>query len=179
MIGGGAPDLLRPMSSGAQRVPTIEPTSARGATLTDTPNTTRITEVGTVFVPVSDQERALAFYVGVLGFETRVDFVYGAEKIRWIELAPPGAANTISLVPPAEGVGRGGDETFCAFATNDIEAVRAALRASGTELDAEVAPRERAGRASSRSRRASAIRCRRSASSATRTGTASCSCRPG
>ena len=107
--------------------------------MTDSPNTTAITEVGTIFVPVSDQERALAFYGGVLGFETRVDFVYGAEEIRWIEVAPPGAANTISLVPPAEGIARGGDETFCALATTDIEAVRAALRAYGAEVDAEVA----------------------------------------
>jgi catechol 2,3-dioxygenase-like lactoylglutathione lyase family enzyme len=107
--------------------------------LTDTPNTTAITEVGTVFVPVSDQERALAFYVGVLGFETRVDFVYGAEGIRWIEVAPPGGSNTISLVPPAEGTARGGDETSCAFLTNDIEAARAALRAVGSEVDAQVA----------------------------------------
>ena len=44
--------------------------------------------MGTIFVPVSDQERALAFYVGLLGFEKRVDFVYGAERIRWIEVAP-------------------------------------------------------------------------------------------
>jgi catechol 2,3-dioxygenase-like lactoylglutathione lyase family enzyme len=107
--------------------------------LTDTPFTTRISEVGTVFVPVSDQERALAFYTGLLGFEKRVDFVYGAEAIRWIEVAPPGASNTISLVPPDEGTADRGDATYCAFATTDIEADQAALRAAGAEVDAEIA----------------------------------------
>jgi catechol 2,3-dioxygenase-like lactoylglutathione lyase family enzyme len=50
--------------------------------MTDTPSTARITEVGTVFVPVSDQDRALEFYVGTLGFEKRVDFVGGEEGLR-------------------------------------------------------------------------------------------------
>jgi lactoylglutathione lyase len=34
-----------------------------------TGTTTRITEVRTVGIPVNDQDRALAFYVGKLGFE--------------------------------------------------------------------------------------------------------------
>lgn len=81
---------------------------------------THIHQVGAVFVPVTDQERALRFYVETLGFETRADFVYGG-AIRWIEVAPPGAANTIALVAPGEGKAVGGDETYCAFATTDIE----------------------------------------------------------
>jgi catechol 2,3-dioxygenase-like lactoylglutathione lyase family enzyme len=107
--------------------------------MTDTPSTTRITEVGTVFVPVSDQERALEFYVGTLGFEKRIDFVYGEEGLHWIEVAPPGAANTISLVPPGEGSSARGDEAHCAFATADIEADHALLRARGVDVDAEIA----------------------------------------
>jgi catechol 2,3-dioxygenase-like lactoylglutathione lyase family enzyme len=115
------------------------PRAPRGATLTDTTDTTRISEVGTVFVPVADQERALAFYVGVLGFEKRVDFVYGAERIRWIEVAPAGASNSISLVPRDEGTVSRGDATYCALATSDIEADHAALRAAGAVVDAEIA----------------------------------------
>jgi catechol 2,3-dioxygenase-like lactoylglutathione lyase family enzyme len=106
--------------------------------MTDPASATRITQVGTVFVPVSDQERALAFYHGVLGFEKRADFIYGG-GLRWIEVAPPGAANTISLVPPGEGAPTGGDAALCAFATEDIEGDHAALRASGVEVDAEIA----------------------------------------
>jgi catechol 2,3-dioxygenase-like lactoylglutathione lyase family enzyme len=107
--------------------------------MTDIPSATRISEVGTVFVPVTDQDRALEFYVDVLGFEKRVDFVYGAEAVRWIEVAPPGASNTIALVPPGEGSSAGGDETHCALATADIEADHATLRERGVDVDAQIA----------------------------------------
>ncbi len=106
--------------------------------MTDTENTTRISQVGAVFVPVADQDRALEFYLDKLGFEKRADFPYGGGS-RWIEVAPPGAANTIALVPPSEGGSAGGDETHCAFATEDIEADHATLRARGVEVDAEIA----------------------------------------
>jgi L-aminopeptidase/D-esterase-like protein/catechol 2,3-dioxygenase-like lactoylglutathione lyase family enzyme len=100
-----------------------------------TPAATRITEIGAIFVPVADQDRALAFYVGTLGFEKRVDFVYGDDERRWVEVAPPGAANTIALVPPSEGASTGGDAAYCAFATTDIEADHAALSAAGADVD--------------------------------------------
>jgi len=106
--------------------------------MTDTETTTRISQVGAVFVPVTDQDRALAFYLDKLGFEKRVDFSYG-DGIRWIEVAPPGAANTIALVAPSEGASAGGDETHCAFATQAIEADHATLRARGVDVDAEIA----------------------------------------
>jgi catechol 2,3-dioxygenase-like lactoylglutathione lyase family enzyme len=106
--------------------------------MTDPAKTTRINQVGTVFVPVSDQERALEFYVDKLGFEKRADFPYSDDS-RWIEVAPPGAANTISLVPPSEGISAGGDEACCAFATDDIEADHAALRARGVDVDEQIA----------------------------------------
>jgi catechol 2,3-dioxygenase-like lactoylglutathione lyase family enzyme len=106
--------------------------------MTEAAGRTRITEVGTVFVPVADQERALEFYLDELGFEKRADFLYGGGS-RWIEVAPPGAANTISLVPPSEGRPAGGDEAHCAFATEDIEADHATLRAGGVEVDADIA----------------------------------------
>jgi catechol 2,3-dioxygenase-like lactoylglutathione lyase family enzyme len=106
--------------------------------MTDTANKTRITQVGTVFVPVADQDRALKFYLDKLGFEKRVDFRYG-EDSRWIEVAPTGAANTIALVPPSEGKAAGGSQTYCAFATEDIEADHATLRARGVDVDAGIA----------------------------------------
>jgi catechol 2,3-dioxygenase-like lactoylglutathione lyase family enzyme len=106
--------------------------------MTDTANKIRITQVGTVFVPVADQDRALNFYLDKLGFEKRADFPYG-ENSRWIEVAPPGAANTIALVPPSEGKAAGGDQTYCAFATEDIEADHANLRARGVDVDEGIA----------------------------------------
>lgn len=106
--------------------------------MTDTAHTTHISQVGTVFVPVADQDRALKFYLDNLGFEKRADFPYG-EGSRWIEVAPPGAANTVSLVPPSEGKSAGGGETHCAFETEDIEADHATLRSRGVDVDAEIA----------------------------------------
>ncbi len=89
--------------------------------MTNTANGICITQVATVFVPVADQKRALVFYLDKLGFEKRADFSY-AEGGRWIEVAPPGSAIAIALVPPSEGKPAGGDETHCAFTTDDIEA---------------------------------------------------------
>jgi catechol 2,3-dioxygenase-like lactoylglutathione lyase family enzyme len=73
-----------------------------------TEKTTRITKIGRVIIPVSDQDQALEFYMGKLGFEKRLDAPYG-EGERWIEVAPPGAATTIALVPGerASGGNRG------------------------------------------------------------------------
>jgi catechol 2,3-dioxygenase-like lactoylglutathione lyase family enzyme len=100
--------------------------------------TNSISEIGAIFVAVTDQERALAFYRDTLGFELRVDFTYGG-GIRWIEVAPSGAGNTIALVGPREGGPAGGERTYCAFATDDIEADHAGLRARGVDVDDEIA----------------------------------------
>ena len=68
---------------------------------------TNITEVGTVIVPVSDQDKAVAFYSEKLGFEKRADTPYG-DGDRWVEVAPPGATTTDRARPPARGRPRGG-----------------------------------------------------------------------
>jgi len=99
---------------------------------------THIRQVGAIFVPVSDQDRSLEFYVEKLGFEKRADFTYGGHH-RWVEVAPPGEGNTIALVPPSEGESAGGDVARCAFATADIEADHATLRSRGVDVDAEIA----------------------------------------
>ena len=91
--------------------------------------TTRVTGVGTVGVPVTDQDRALDFYVGRLGFEKRRDIPFGAE--RWIEVAPPGSPTTIALVPA--GVPGG-----IRLATEDADGDHADLRAHGVDVDPEV-----------------------------------------
>jgi catechol 2,3-dioxygenase-like lactoylglutathione lyase family enzyme len=97
-----------------------------------------ITQVATVFVPVSDQDQALEFYLLKLGFEKRADFSYGKNH-RWIEVAPPGSTNSIALVPPTEGVAAGSERTYCAFTTKDIESDHATLLARGVDVDAQIA----------------------------------------
>ncbi|HWY89705.1 MAG TPA: VOC family protein [Solirubrobacteraceae bacterium] len=104
--------------------------------MSDTTTSTRITQVGTVMVPVSDQDRAIAFYTDKLGFELRADIPFG-DGDRWVEVAPAGAATTIALVPPREG-DTVGIETRVGFSTDDVDADHASLRAAGVDVDAEV-----------------------------------------
>jgi catechol 2,3-dioxygenase-like lactoylglutathione lyase family enzyme len=104
--------------------------------MSDTTTSTRITQVGTVMVPVSDQDRAIAFYTDKLGFELRADIPFG-DGDRWVEVAPAGAATTIALVPPREGEAVG-IETRVGFSTGDADADHASLRAAGVDVDAEV-----------------------------------------
>jgi catechol 2,3-dioxygenase-like lactoylglutathione lyase family enzyme len=104
--------------------------------MAETETGTHITQVGTVIVPVSDQDRALEFYVEKLGFEKRTDTPFG-EGERWVEVAPPGAATTIAIVPPREGESAG-IETRVALMTEDIDSEHADLRARGVEADEAV-----------------------------------------
>jgi catechol 2,3-dioxygenase-like lactoylglutathione lyase family enzyme len=94
---------------------------------------TRIAEVGTVMVPVSDQDKALEFYTEKLGLEKRTDTPYG-EGDRWIDVAPEGAATTIALVPPREGEPTG-LETRIGLTSDDIDADHATLRDRGVDID--------------------------------------------
>jgi catechol 2,3-dioxygenase-like lactoylglutathione lyase family enzyme len=97
---------------------------------------TNITAVGVVIVPVTDQDRALEFYVEKLGFEKRADTPFGRDE-RWVEVAPAGAATTLALIPP-RGDDPVGVDTRVAFATTDVDADHAELRARGVDVDAEV-----------------------------------------
>jgi predicted enzyme related to lactoylglutathione lyase len=103
--------------------------------MTGTGTTTRITDVRTIGVPVTDQERALAFYTGVLGFAVRVDVPFPGG--RWVEVAPEGATATVALAVPAEGAPVGVD-TGLRFSTDDADADHAALIAAGAEVETEV-----------------------------------------
>ncbi|CAN5810396.1 VOC family protein [soil metagenome] len=100
--------------------------------MSENESTTRITRVGTVIIPVSDQDAALEFYVGTLGFETRMYGSFGDGQ-RWIEVAPPGAATTIALVPRGSSAG-----IEVSFATDDAEADHTAMVTKGVDTDAEL-----------------------------------------
>jgi catechol 2,3-dioxygenase-like lactoylglutathione lyase family enzyme len=104
--------------------------------MADTGTATHITAVGTVIVTVSDQDSGIEFFTEKLGFEKRSDSAYGDGQ-RWVDVAPPGAATTVAVVPPMAGNTAGGD-TGVAFATDDIDADHAALRERGVDVDDEV-----------------------------------------
>jgi hypothetical protein len=59
---------------------------------------THVTKIGTVVVPVADQDREIDFYVEKLGFEKRADVPFG-NGYRWVEVAPGDAVTTIALAP--------------------------------------------------------------------------------
>jgi catechol 2,3-dioxygenase-like lactoylglutathione lyase family enzyme len=101
--------------------------------MTNLDSGTLITDVRTVGVPVTDQDRALDFYVDKLGFEKRLDLAMG-NGIRWIEVAPLGATTSIALVASHEGV-PAGVETGVRFTTDDADADQAALRSRGVDAD--------------------------------------------
>ena len=97
-----------------------------------------LTEIGRVAVPAADQDRALEFYVGTLGFELRSDETFADGKMRWIEVAPAGASTAIAIAPPMED-GPTAVDTGIVISTKDIEADHAALRAAGVDVDEEIA----------------------------------------
>jgi catechol 2,3-dioxygenase-like lactoylglutathione lyase family enzyme len=97
---------------------------------------TQIKEIGTVIVPVTDQDRSLEFFTEKLGFETRTDVPYG-ESDRWLEVAPPGGQTSVAIVPPREG-DPVGIETRIGFSTDDVDADHAELRDRGVDVDDEV-----------------------------------------
>lgn len=96
-------------------------------------HTHRITGIHTVGVPVTDQDRALGFYVGVLGFETRLDAAVPELGSRWIEVAPAGAPVSIALVQAHDGLPAGG-ESGIRFTTGDAAALHAQLTAAGVDV---------------------------------------------
>ena len=98
--------------------------------------TTRITGIGRVMIPVTDQDRAIEFYVDKLGFEKTSDTPYGNGD-RWVEVTPAGQTTALALVPPREG-DPVGVETRVALQSADIDADHAALRSMGVDVDAEV-----------------------------------------
>jgi catechol 2,3-dioxygenase-like lactoylglutathione lyase family enzyme len=98
-----------------------------------TSSETRITGVRTIGIPVADQDRALAFYTDVLGFEKRMDASMG-DGPRWIEVAPPGSAITIALVGASPNV-PAPVETGIRLTSADADADHSSLRARGVDTD--------------------------------------------
>ncbi len=102
-----------------------------------------LTNIGTITVQVTDQDKALAFYTQKLGFEVRSDQPMGPGQ-RWIEVAPPGAQTRILLYKAtAEAPGADsyeaaqasiGKSTGMVLAVDDIVATFAQLKANGVTI---------------------------------------------
>ncbi len=98
--------------------------------------TAQLTEVATVAVPTSDQDRALEFYVATLGFELKFEAPFGDGQ-RWIEVALPGTETTLALAPTPAGAPIGID-TGIRLRTKDADADHALLKFRGVDADPEV-----------------------------------------
>ena len=96
----------------------------------------KITQVGRVMVPVADQDAAIAFYTGKLGFTLQADVPFG-DGDRWVEVAPPGGGAALALVPP-RGDYTTRRNTGIALGSADVAASHAELQANGVDVDAEL-----------------------------------------
>lgn len=93
---------------------------------------THITGVCAISIPVEDQDAALRFYVGTLGFTVARDHPMPGGG-RWIELAPGRDQPVVTLEPAAPDVTRGA--IGIRFSTDDADAARGALTAAGVDAD--------------------------------------------
>ena len=95
--------------------------------------TIQVQQIHTVGIPVTDQDRALAFYVDVLGFGKRLDVPIGPGR-RWIVVGAPQGTATIALVAASAEV-PAGVETGIRLVSRDVDTDHAALRAAGVDAD--------------------------------------------
>jgi catechol 2,3-dioxygenase-like lactoylglutathione lyase family enzyme len=96
--------------------------------------TERITGIPAVGIPVTDQDRALRFYIDALGMEKRLDVPLGQLGGRWITVAPRGSATCIALIPAHEGL-TAGVETGIRLGTADAAALHTTLKCDGVDVD--------------------------------------------
>jgi catechol 2,3-dioxygenase-like lactoylglutathione lyase family enzyme len=89
--------------------------------------------IHTVGIPVSNQDNAIDFYVGVLGLEKRLDVPIGGDR-RWIEVAPRGTATSIALVMASDAVPCG-KETGIRLTTESADSAHSYLGGSGVDVD--------------------------------------------
>jgi predicted enzyme related to lactoylglutathione lyase len=92
-----------------------------------------ITQLKFVGIPVSDQDRALAFYTDKLGFEISTDQPMGPGK-RWIELRIAHSGTRVVLFTPDGHEDRIGTFFNGAFACDNVEATYRQLSARGVEF---------------------------------------------
>lgn len=90
-------------------------------------------------VPVSDIDRAKAFYVDKVGFTADHDYQV-SDELRFVQLTPPGSACSIALTSGAHHMAPGSLEGL-QMVVDDAEACRQDLADRGVEVsDVQVFP---------------------------------------
>jgi catechol 2,3-dioxygenase-like lactoylglutathione lyase family enzyme len=95
-----------------------------------------IEQIGIVTVCVRDQDRALDFYVGKLGFVKGADA--GAEGYRWVTVVPPGSQTQLYLAKAGPGELHSAEEiggqTGIMLQARDVETTYHELAARGVHF---------------------------------------------
>lgn len=101
-----------------------------------TTSPTTVSNLGVAMFTVADQDAALAFYQGKLGYEVRADVRFGENgEARWLEVAPPGSTARLALNPPMNSEPGG---SAIGVETADVLGEHARLAAiGGVDLDPE------------------------------------------
>ena len=83
-------------------------------------------------IPVSDVDRAKAFYTGQVGFNVDHDQRLG-DDIRFVQLTPPGSACSIAIGTNITTAAPGSAQGLL-LVVSDIDAIRARLAGQGVEI---------------------------------------------
>ncbi|HEX9537807.1 MAG TPA: glyoxalase superfamily protein [Streptosporangiaceae bacterium] len=95
-----------------------------------------MTQIQLFSLPVTDQDRAKAFYVDMLGFELVADTEMGPGQ-RWVQVKPSGGETSITLVtwfgtmPPGSAKGT-------VIESDDLDADIAAIRSRGVDIAGDI-----------------------------------------
>lgn len=90
-----------------------------------------ITHISILSMPVKDQETAKFFYAQKLGFTVLRDDAFGDQ--RWIQVAPPGAQTSVTLVTGPQHM-QPGSQAGIVLETKDIHADHKILKDRGVEI---------------------------------------------
>lgn len=88
-----------------------------------------------VSIPTSDQDRALAFWTGPMGFAVATDQPMGGQ--RWIELSIPGAQTRIVLFTPEGHEDRVGSFFNGSFQCDDVDYTYRQLSERGVQFEGQ------------------------------------------
>jgi catechol 2,3-dioxygenase-like lactoylglutathione lyase family enzyme len=95
-----------------------------------------ISHIHSTTVIVSDQEKALDFYVNTLGWEKAMDSSFSDGGMRWLTVVPPGAQTQLVLGTP-EWYGdnaKPGQWSGISLTTHDIDATYETLVGRGVKF---------------------------------------------
>jgi catechol 2,3-dioxygenase-like lactoylglutathione lyase family enzyme len=95
-----------------------------------------ISKVQLISLSVTDQSRARDFYVDTLGFELLADMAMGPDQ-RWVQVRPPGAETSITLVTWFETMPPGSSQGTV-IESDDLDGDVVGLRAKGVAIVGDV-----------------------------------------